>query len=84
MTLRLLVLFVLPALAYVVLGVNLRALTRGKFLLAGTSEMLYALMNFVIIRRVTEAQGWVEAVCYACGATVGSLGAMWLTRHWDR
>lgn len=81
---RLLTLFLLPVVAYVVLGVNLRALTRGKFLLAGSSEMVYALMNFVIIHRVAEARSWSEAVCYACGATVGSLGAMWLTRHWDR
>ncbi len=80
---RLLILFALPAVAYVVLGVNLRALTRGKLLMAGTSEMVYALMNFAIIHRVAEARGWAEAVCYACGATVGSLGAMWLTRHWD-
>lgn len=69
--------------AYIVLVLNIRALNRGKYLWTGVTEMIYALANFYIIGRVAAAQTWQEAVAYASGATVGSLIAMWITKHWD-
>jgi len=68
---------------YVVLVLNLRALNRGKYVWTGVTEMVYALANFWIIGRVASASSWQEAVAYASGATVGSLIAIWITKHWE-
>lgn len=81
---RLLVLFACPAVAYILLGINLRALAKGMKLLTAMTEFVYALMNFYIIHRVAEASSFVESVAFASGAVLGTLSSIWLTRHWDR
>lgn len=81
---RLLLLFICPAVAYVVLGVNLRALAKGWMLLTAGTEFAYALMSFYIIHRVAEASSFVESLAFASGAVIGTLASIKLTRHWDR
>ena len=68
---------------FIILVVNIRALNRGKLLMTGITEFMYMLINFAMIRQVSEAQNWLEALVYAGGATVGSLLAVYYTRHWD-
>lgn len=72
----------LQALAYLVLVVNMRAVTHGKYLAVAATEVIYALMNFMLIHRIVESHTWTEACVYATGCTVGTLVAMWLTKHW--
>lgn len=83
MILHLLTMFSVQVIAYVFLVLNIRALNRGKYLMTGATEVIYALMNFWIIHRVAEAKTIQEALAYATGATVGSLTAMYITKHWD-
>lgn len=80
---HLLTMFGVQVVAYIVLVVNLRALNRGRYVATGVTEIAYALMNFYIIRRIAEARSAWEALAYALGATVGSLAAMWMTKHWE-
>lgn len=75
--------FGIQAAAYIVLVLNLRALNKGRYLITGVTEMIYALASFWMIHRVAEARTWQEAVAYASGATVGSLVAMYITKHWE-
>lgn len=83
MILHLLTMFVVQVVAYIFLVLNLRALNRGRYLMTGVTEVIYALMNFWIIHKIAEAKTFIEALVYASGATVGSLTAMYITKHWD-
>ncbi len=71
------------AIAYLVLVINMRAVAKCRYLGAAISEVGYALINFVMLHRIVEAHTWPEALAYAAGCTIGSLSAMWLTRHWE-
>ncbi len=82
MMLHLLSLGGLQALAYLVLVVNMRAVAKTKYASAGITEVIYALMNFVLLHRIIDAHTWPEALAYSAGCTVGTLAAMWLTKHW--
>lgn len=69
--------------AYVILGLNIRALSKGKLAITGVTEFTYALVNFAMIQQVAEAHNWYEAFGYAAGATLGCLTSIWITRRWD-
>lgn len=79
---KLLTLGSLQAIAYLVLVVNIRAVAKSKYLPAAVSEMVYALMNFMLIHRIVDAHTWPEALAYAIGCTVGTQCAMFVTKHW--
>jgi hypothetical protein len=72
----------LQALAYLVLVINIRAVARLRWAAVAVTEVIYALMNFLLIHRIVEAHTWPEALAYAAGCTVGTLAAMWATKHW--
>lgn len=79
------ILFFGMALGYLILVINIRAaLNRGKYLATGLTEFTYSLVQFGMIRSVAEAATWLESIAYAAGATVGSILAMWMTKHWDK
>lgn len=80
---RLATLFGLQALAYLVLVLNIRAIAKLKYVTVAVTEVVYALANFVLIHRIVESHTLPEALAYAGGCTVGTLGAMWLTKHWE-
>lgn len=81
--LKLLIMFCVQVIAYVILVLNLRALNRGKYTWTGITEFAYAMMNFWVFKRMVEAQTLEFVIIYATGATVGSLTAMWVTKHWE-
>lgn len=79
---RLLTIFGVQTVAFVVLVLNIRALNRGFYLATAATEVAYALMNFYMIQRIATAHTVGEAVAYTLGCTLGSLIAMWISRHW--
>lgn len=78
-----LALFAGMCVAYVVLGINIRALAKGKLLETGVTEFTYAMLNFFIIQRVAVARTVLEAIAYAAGATAGCLTSIYVTQHWE-
>jgi len=80
---RFIYLFCGMSISYVILGINIRALSRGKMKIMAVTEFTYAMINFGMIRYVAEAKNWHEAFAYASGATLGCLTSIWLTKHWE-
>ncbi len=79
---RYLTLFIGMTIGYIILGINIRAVSKAKLLATGITEFTYALIGFAMIRYVADAHTWFEALAYAAGATVGCLTSIHLTRHW--
>lgn len=79
---RLLILCGGQALAYLVLVVNMRAITKTKWVAATVTEVIYALMSFYLLHRIVEAKTGAEAAAYATGCVLGMFAGMWTTKHW--
>lgn len=79
---RLAILFAGQGLNFLIAVINMRAIAAGKWGWTALSDFVFCLVSFTLIRQVAEATNWVEMLAYAGGGTVGSLAAMWMTKHW--
>lgn len=74
--------YLLQLLQSAIVTYNWRAISATNFPHAIGSEVLWAMTNFFIIKRVASSPkcGWAMAG-YTCGAVTGLVIAMLLTRH---
>jgi FtsH-binding integral membrane protein len=79
---RLVVLFVAEALVFLMATLNVRACAKGRVVATLSTDAAIAGLNFVLIRKVADAQSTAELVVYTAGAVVGSAIGMYVTRHW--
>jgi hypothetical protein len=82
--LRHLVLFFGQGLSYMLIVINVRAATKGKYAMTAGSDFLIGIVGFYLIQRIAAAGSWHEMLAYALGGSSGSVLAIWLTKHWDK
>ena len=79
---RLAILFFGQGLNFLIAITNIRAASKGYILTTGISDFLFCLVNFVLIQRIASAGSGLEILAYALGGMVGSMAAVYLTKHW--
>mgnify|MGYP001586542033 CR=1 FL=1 len=62
---------------------NIRAASRGKIWLTGSSDFVFCVVNFLLIQYIAVASSWLEILAYASGGMIGSMLAVRFTRRWD-
>ena len=78
-----LLLFCGQAVNFLIAVFNIRAASRGKIWLTGTSDFAFCIVNFLLIQKIAEASNTWEMLAYASGGMGGSMLAVKLTRKWD-
>lgn len=79
---RYLLLFGGQCLSFLVVVVNMRAIATNRWWVTAVTDFTFCLINFLLVKMITEASQFDEAIVYAAGGAVGSLTAMRLTGHW--
>ena len=74
--------FVMQAVAYLVLVTNLRAIGALQYTQAVSTEMLYLIIQWTMLKKVVGSTSRWEQAGYILGGAVGTLASMWLTRSW--
>ena len=79
-----LLLFGGQGLNFIIAVVNIRAASRGKYLVTGGTDFLFCLVSFILIQKVAIAHDFFDLLAYALGGALGSMFAIRLTKHWDK
>jgi hypothetical protein len=72
--------FLVQCLAYALITWNWRSIAHTAYLHIFVSDLLYAAVNFKIIKHVADAKSNAALAGYILGGACGSLAATWLTR----
>ena len=67
---------------YVLAAINTRVVARGRYIASAVSDAGIATVQFLLIRRVAEAQSWQEMAGYVAGGVAGGLTGIFLTKWW--
>lgn len=67
---------------FVVITVNYRAVAHQQYAWAIATDGMICLLGWSLLKRLTEANGWLARGGYICGGMAGSALGMWLTRVW--
>jgi hypothetical protein len=67
-------------LSYAIICWNWRAIAQGRYASIFVSDMIFAGVNFLLIKRVSEAKSKAALAGYVLGGACGSLVSVWITR----
>lgn len=76
------ILFFGQGLNFLIAVINMRAIASGRWAMTAVSDFVFCLVSYTLIQRIAHAGSSLELLAYAAGGTVGSLLAMYATRHW--
>ena len=77
-------LFAVQLIQYCIVSVSYIVMNRGYYGLTFITDTVYGLNSFFIVKRIVktgDTLGW-EAIGYTLGGSIGSLLAIWVTKHW--
>lgn len=72
--------FFVQCLSYFLITMNQRAIAIGLYFWTGITDLAFASINFVIIKRVAKSESNWAWAGYTVGGVVGSLSAIFLTK----
>lgn len=72
--------FFLQAMSYGLICWNYRAVAKGWVGHVVVSDLMFAALNFTLIKKVAEAKGWVAMAGYIAGGAVGSAVSVLFTK----
>lgn len=78
-----LLIFIGQFLVYFLVVVNTRAYTNDNYALTAISDLIFASVNFFIIKRIAkETSNMLDLTAYVLGGTVGSLLSMYISKEY--
>lgn len=80
---RYLLLFGGQGINFLIAVVNIRAASKGRMLLTGSTDFLFCVVNFLLIQHIAVSGAKLEVLAYATGGMVGSMLAVRLTRNME-
>jgi hypothetical protein len=73
--------FSVQCLQYFLITVNYRAVSQGLYGWTFISDMAVAFNGFLLIKRIADDKSRAGLVGYTLGGAVGSVAAIWITKH---
>jgi hypothetical protein len=78
------ILFVVQLVQYCIVSIGYIVMNRGLYVATFVADTVYGLNSFFIVKKIVNTEdtlGW-EAGAYTLGGSIGSLLAIFLTKHW--
>lgn len=60
------------------IALSWRAIAIRNFVLITIIELIFPIINFMIIKRIAESKSKLDLICYTFGGTCGTLLAVWI------
>ena len=68
--------------SYIVLTINFRAIASERYLIAGGTAALAAILAYTIVRRIVKDETRATLAGMITGGSLGDMAGIWLTRVW--
>lgn len=75
-------LFILEFFAFMIITLNMRAVSEGHYVLTFITDILVAFIGFTSIKQIVEASTRLEQISYALGGALGAQLALWISLHY--
>ncbi len=68
---------------YLVLTVNYRAIAHERYLFAGGTAALAALLSYTIVKRIIKDESRATIAGMVIGGALADMAGIWITRMWE-
>lgn len=77
-------LFLVQLVQYCIVSISYIAMNRGQYMLTAATDTVFGFNAFFIVKRIIKSEatlGW-EAAGYTAGGVLGSMIAIYASKHW--